>query len=148
MLKVYGAEYSSTRTAEVTLQNGSRANLQFTADDSGNLVLQSGTINGQPRSQADLRNTAFALQTNGSKNVVLSENAGMGHDGGPPLDDHGSNSGGDPNGKPPLVPPPVPGYNFDYNTISTAKPGQASLELRSPSNPTVVLESSPPIEPT
>jgi hypothetical protein len=75
VLKIYGAEYSSKPTAEVTLQDGSKAALQFTTDGSGNLLLQSGTINGKPMSLADLRNTVFALQANGSKNVILSQSS-------------------------------------------------------------------------
>ena len=51
----------------------------------------------------------------------------MGHDGDPPLDDQGSDGNNqDPNSKPPVVPPPVPGLNVDYDTVSTARPGQAT----------------------
>lgn len=74
-----------------------------------------------------LQDAAATLQAGGMSNVVLSQGTpGMGHNGGPPLDDKGSNNGGNSGGKPPRVPPPVPGMNIDYDNILTAKSGQAT----------------------
>jgi len=53
------------------------------------------------------------------------ETPGIGHNGGPPLDDQSGSNDPDPNNRP-QVPPPVPGYNIDYDKISTAKPDQAT----------------------
>ncbi|NKM97323.1 hypothetical protein [Rhizobium leguminosarum] len=64
----------------------------------------------------------------GGISVVYNEKPGIGHNGGPPLDDDSDSNGNspDPNGNKPLLPPPVPGMQIDYDTISTAKPGQAT----------------------
>jgi hypothetical protein len=52
--------------------------------------------------------------------------AGIGHNGGPPLDDetNGNKGSPDPNGDKPKVPPQVAGLDIDYDKISTAKPDQ------------------------
>jgi filamentous hemagglutinin len=124
-----GSELS--RRADLTMADGTKATLDFMLDpNTGQLILTGGSIDGKPMSRPSLQNVKYAMQSGGMKNIVLSQNAGMGHNGGPPLNGGGSsNSGGSGNGgngQPPLLPPAVPGMNIDYDKISTAKPGQAT----------------------
>jgi filamentous hemagglutinin len=61
--------------------------------------------------------------------IYLNETTpGIGHNGGPPLDDEEADNNGnqDPNGNKPQLPPAVAGLNIDYDKISTAKQGQAT----------------------
>lgn len=126
IVRMTGNDDALQRIVSITTPDGDKVSLVLFQDPvSKQFLLDGGTFNGADMSRTLLQDMANGLATNG-QNVVLSENAGMGHNGGPPLDDHGSNNGGDPNGKPPLVPPPVSGYDIDYDTISTAKPGQST----------------------
>lgn len=66
--------------------------------------------------------------SHGGISIVYNERPGKGHNGGPPIDDDVPSNGHspDPNDNKPLVPPIIPGMQIDYDTISTAKPGQAT----------------------
>ena len=124
-IHVTGQQDELDRQVVVTLPDGQQATLILTQNGSG-YDLASGTVLGGAMPPAMLDNMAGALSSNGMQ-VVYSERPGMGHNGGPPLDDQGSDGNNqDPNSKPPVVPPPVPGLNVDYDTVSTARPGQAT----------------------
>nr|WP_244491078.1 hemagglutinin repeat-containing protein [Paramesorhizobium deserti] len=100
-----GADLS--RKADLVMADGSRASLDFMLDpNTGELILTGGTINGKPMARPSLQNVIYSMQSGGMKNIVLSENAGMGHNGGPPLDDDRTGNNGNnqnPNGVPPAA---------------------------------------------
>ncbi|WP_261336595.1 hemagglutinin repeat-containing protein [Rhizobium leguminosarum] len=122
-----GQQDQFKRNVLVTLPNGQNVSLVLSVTASGGYELVAGQVLGGAMPVSMLAEMAKQL-SRGGISVVYNEKPGIGHNGGPPLDDDSDSNGNspDPNGNKPLLPPPVPGMQIDYDTISTAKPGQAT----------------------
>lgn len=127
IMHLTGQEGELKRNVLIALPNGQNVSLVLNINESGNYDLVAGQVLGGPMPSSLLADIAKQLSHSGNT-IVYNQTPGKGHNGGPPLDDDGPSNGNspDPNDNKPLAPPIIPGMQIDYDTISTAKPGQAT----------------------